>query len=234
MDTLALLCPLQYGGSGQGCQPPNLITTLINIALKPGTHQTSLLLSSCASSPCYTVAGRTLLVPNNCVYYTSYSVTGAVDEPMYAGQGSVQTILLLVAFICVPWLLLVKPLYLRHANSKKAVIPHGDAGTILCSASRGRNHLPSTSSYPLLHFSSTPLHQSHLSLHPTPQLNMSGSHNPLLKDMEDNSHANPHGAADHSGAGGGDHGHGGEFNFGEIFIHQVMALQRRHTDQQHH
>ena len=34
--TLVTMCPLQYGGTGQGCQPPNLITTLINIALKPG------------------------------------------------------------------------------------------------------------------------------------------------------------------------------------------------------
>ena len=30
------LCSLGYGGSGGGCQPPNLITTLINIALAPG------------------------------------------------------------------------------------------------------------------------------------------------------------------------------------------------------
>lgn len=30
-------CPLDFGGSGDGCQPPNLITTLINIALQPGT-----------------------------------------------------------------------------------------------------------------------------------------------------------------------------------------------------
>lgn len=29
-------CPLGYGGTGGGCQPPNLITTLINIALAPG------------------------------------------------------------------------------------------------------------------------------------------------------------------------------------------------------
>jgi len=29
-------CPLDYGGSGDGCQPPNLITTLINIVLTPG------------------------------------------------------------------------------------------------------------------------------------------------------------------------------------------------------
>jgi len=35
--TTADLCPLDYGGSGDGCQPPNLITTLMNMALQPGT-----------------------------------------------------------------------------------------------------------------------------------------------------------------------------------------------------
>jgi len=35
-DTTADTCPLDYGGSGDGCQPPNLITTLINIVLQPG------------------------------------------------------------------------------------------------------------------------------------------------------------------------------------------------------
>jgi len=35
-DDTAAKCPLDFGGSGDGCQPPNLITTLINIALKPG------------------------------------------------------------------------------------------------------------------------------------------------------------------------------------------------------
>jgi len=35
-DTTADKCPLDYGGSGDGCQPPNLITSLINIALQPG------------------------------------------------------------------------------------------------------------------------------------------------------------------------------------------------------
>ncbi len=35
-EVTADLCPLDYGGSGDGCQPPNLITTLISIALKPG------------------------------------------------------------------------------------------------------------------------------------------------------------------------------------------------------
>ena len=31
------MCPLDYGGTGDGCQPPNLITLLINIALQPGS-----------------------------------------------------------------------------------------------------------------------------------------------------------------------------------------------------
>ena len=35
-DDLVARCPLDFGGSGDGCQPPNLITTLINIALSPG------------------------------------------------------------------------------------------------------------------------------------------------------------------------------------------------------
>jgi len=35
-DTTVDKCPLDYGGTGDGCQPPNLITSLINIALAPG------------------------------------------------------------------------------------------------------------------------------------------------------------------------------------------------------
>jgi V-type H+-transporting ATPase subunit a len=34
---VATLCPLDYGGTGDGCQPPNLITTLMNMALAPGS-----------------------------------------------------------------------------------------------------------------------------------------------------------------------------------------------------
>jgi len=35
-STTADKCPLDFGGAGDGCQPPNLITSLINIALAPG------------------------------------------------------------------------------------------------------------------------------------------------------------------------------------------------------
>lgn len=136
------MCPLDYGGSGDGCQPPNLITTLINIALVPGS----------------------------------------VDEPMYEGQASVQTALLLIAFLCVPWLLLAKPLYLRQTH-KTVEVKDSKVDAI-------------------------------------------ASANPLLEDLSHHSdnpitttsgHGNGH-AGGHSDA----HGHGGEFNFGEIAIHQAI------------
>lgn len=92
------LCPLNYGGSGDGCQPPNLITTLINIALTPGV----------------------------------------VEEPMFAGQAGLQTFLLLVAFACVPWLLCVKPFYLKkehEANQQRGGMANQQENPLLGSGS---------------------------------------------------------------------------------------------------
>ena len=84
------MCPLKFGGTGGGCQPPNLITTLINIALQPGT----------------------------------------VAEPIYAGQGGIQTMLLLVAFVCVPWLLMAKPLILKYTHKPAPVTADGAHGEL--------------------------------------------------------------------------------------------------------
>ena len=43
---------------------------------------------------------------------------GTVETPLYAGQGTVQVILLLIALVCVPWMLCAKP-YLLWREKKR-------------------------------------------------------------------------------------------------------------------
>eukprot|EP00980_Cylindrotheca_fusiformis_P016809 scaffold5067_cov139-Cylindrotheca_fusiformis.AAC.3 len=81
-EDAATKCPLHYAG----CQPPNLITTLINIALQPGT----------------------------------------VEEPMFAGQATIQNILLLCALGSIPVLLLAKPWLLSKQHQYQPITHHGD------------------------------------------------------------------------------------------------------------
>ena len=46
---------------------------------------------------------------------------GKVDEgqQIYSGQQAIQVVLLVIAFLCIPWMLLVKPYYLRYKHRKK-------------------------------------------------------------------------------------------------------------------
>lgn len=45
---------------------------------------------------------------------------GNVIEPLYSGQATVQLFLLAIALVCVPWLIFVKPLYLKRQMDKEA------------------------------------------------------------------------------------------------------------------
>jgi V-type H+-transporting ATPase subunit a len=53
---------------------------------------------------------------------------GTIEAPLYRGQAGVQTILLLLAFICVPILLFLKPFYLRHEYNKKRALGYRGLG----------------------------------------------------------------------------------------------------------
>lgn len=55
---------------------------------------------------------------------------GTVDpsEQLYAGQSVVQVILLLIAVICVPILLLLKPLYLRWEHNRARALGYRGIG----------------------------------------------------------------------------------------------------------
>lgn len=51
---------------------------------------------------------------------------GFVDEQLYPGQSVIQVVLLLTALVCVPWMLLYKPLMLKKQNDRSIKLGYTD------------------------------------------------------------------------------------------------------------
>ncbi|KAI5956731.1 STV1 [Candida jiufengensis] len=126
---------------------------------------------------------------------------GSIEEPLYPGQKFVQIVLVLIALICVPWLLIYKPLTLKRQNDKAIKLGYSDIHS-------QRHH-------------SIILHEEEEALNLENELN----NDPIddsFNEIEDEDFRFPNDIEPmfHSaGAHGDDHG---EFNFGDIVIHQVI------------
>ncbi|KAK6882831.1 V-type proton ATPase subunit a, vacuolar isoform [Candida tropicalis] len=126
---------------------------------------------------------------------------GTIEEQLYPGQKFVQIVLVLIAAICVPWLLIYKPLILKRQNDKAIQLGYSDLHS-------QRQH-------------SFLIHEEERALElQDDELNNDPPENPFDSDNEEFQFPNYVEPMFHSAA----HGEDGEdgFNFGDIVIHQVI------------
>jgi V-type H+-transporting ATPase subunit a len=64
----------------------------------------------------------------NMLIYMFLSPGTIEGTPMYRGQATVQTMLLMMALVCVPILLFLKPFYLRHQHNKQRALGYRGIG----------------------------------------------------------------------------------------------------------
>lgn len=123
---------------------------------------------------------------------------GSIDEQLYPGQKFVQIILVLIAAVCVPWLLLYKPMTLKRQNNKALELGYSDLHSQM-------NH-------------SLQMHEEEEAIMLENQLN---SDPPDEVDMLDDNFRFPNDVEPlfHNSAHSDDHD---SFNFGDIVIHQVI------------
>lgn len=129
---------------------------------------------------------------------------GNIQEPLYRGQKYIQLILVAIALVCVPWLLLYKPLTLRKQNSQAIKLGYSD--------------LRSQMSHNLQ------MHEEEEAINFENNMADDDIDFEILSDDDNGEFRFPNDVEQmHHSAHGGGHGHGeDEFNFGDIVIHQVI------------
>eukprot|EP01025_Chloroclados_australasicus_P002609 TRINITY_DN105_c1_g1_i1.p1 TRINITY_DN105_c1_g1~~TRINITY_DN105_c1_g1_i1.p1 ORF type:complete len:897 (-),score=88.28 TRINITY_DN105_c1_g1_i1:296-2986(-) len=145
-------------------RPPDLYGIMISFFLSPGT-------AGCPDS------AETPKCPPDQPDCTCPNDFGCPESFIFDGQGGVQAVLLLIAFLCIPWMLLPKPLILRSRHNK-ALKEKGQYGMLT-----GSSH-----------------------------------HQLPIDDEEEEQESH----IKESGGGHGGHGHGEEFVFGEVMVHQMI------------
>jgi len=126
----------------------------------------------------------------------------------YPGEVTIETLMVLMAVICIPWMLLVRPLILRHRNSKA-----------VAEAARSPHHTTVVDNQ---------AYASHNGDDEGDSAPMKSARNDSGLDevAGDSSPSESSGGATKkkTGGGGGDGhgGEGGEFNFGDVMVYQAI------------
>ncbi|KAK6464899.1 vacuolar ATPase V0 domain subunit A [Scheffersomyces coipomensis] len=125
---------------------------------------------------------------------------GNIEEQLYPGQKFVQIVLVLIALVCVPWLLVYKPLTLKRQNERAIQLGYRDLNSQV-------NH-------------SLQLHEEETAFDLDVELN----HDPLDDEVDDLNEEfnfpNDIEPLHHNSTSHGDEA--GSFDFGDIVIHQVI------------
>ncbi|KAI9220994.1 V-type ATPase, V0 complex, 116kDa subunit family [Blastocladiella britannica] len=124
-------------------------------------------------------------------------------EELYPGQATVQQILLLLALICVPWMLVLKPYLLKRAHDRTTALGYGALGL----AGAAHNHDDDDEG-------------DHAAFAAGSGSAVASSSSAAVAASAAVGATDPHAAA--TGGGGGGHAEDGPFDFGAIAIDQTI------------
>lgn len=157
-------------------------------------------MSNCAPS---------LLIDLINMFLMNYPTDPCGSATFYKSQQPFQTFLLLMAVLCIPWLLLPKPLILRSIHKRK-MKSQGDKDQLLEHAEHANGENGSKSVVGERETAAAAKERQSTEATTETQIEIEVQASP------------PEAAAAAAAHGGGGHGHGAEFDFGEMFVHQCI------------